>query len=54
MVVDELLTQGKRVRAVVRPATDPSGLKAPGAGIARGDMLDRRFGCHHDLRLVRI
>ncbi|MFI7014580.1 SDR family oxidoreductase [Streptomyces sp. NPDC050164] len=40
-VVDELLGRGKKVRALVRPATDANGLESPGGGeIARGDMLD--------------
>ena len=40
LVVDELLRQGKQVRALVRPATDPAGLEARGVEVARGDMLD--------------
>jgi uncharacterized protein YbjT (DUF2867 family) len=40
-VVDELLARGKEVRALVRPATDASGLEARGVDIARGDMLDK-------------
>ena len=40
LVVDELLARGKTVRALVRPATDPSRLEAKGVQIARGDMLD--------------
>lgn len=39
-VVDELLAQGKTVRALVRPATDACRLAAKGVQIARGDMLD--------------
>lgn len=40
LVVDELLAAGRPVRALVRPATDPSRLRAKGVEIARGDMLD--------------
>ncbi|MFJ4169759.1 SDR family oxidoreductase [Paenarthrobacter sp. NPDC089714] len=39
-VVDQLLTHGKPVRALVRDASDPSKLQAKGVEIARGDMLD--------------
>jgi uncharacterized protein YbjT (DUF2867 family) len=39
-VVDELLERGKSVRALVRPASDASGLESRGVEIARGDMLD--------------
>ena len=39
-VVDELVTRGKKVRALVRPGSDASALEAKGVGIARGDMLD--------------
>jgi len=39
-VVDALLARGRRVRALVRDGTDPSGLAAKGVEIARGDMLD--------------
>ncbi|MFF1303533.1 SDR family oxidoreductase [Streptomyces sp. NPDC058307] len=39
-VVDELLTRGKNVRALVRPTTDASRLEKRGVEIARGDMLD--------------
>ncbi|KRE67776.1 NAD-dependent epimerase [Arthrobacter sp. Soil736] len=39
-VVDELLTRGKSVRALVRPTSDASKLEAKGVEIARGDMLD--------------
>ncbi|SDB87159.1 Uncharacterized conserved protein YbjT, contains NAD(P)-binding and DUF2867 domains [Raineyella antarctica] len=39
-VVRELLARGKHVRALVRPATDASGLESAGVEIARGDMLD--------------
>ena len=38
-LVDELLAQGKTVRALVRPATDAGRLAAKGVQIARGDML---------------
>jgi len=40
-VVDALLALGKDVRALVRPATDASGLEARGVRVVRGDMLDR-------------
>lgn len=39
-VAMELLKRGKRVRALVRPGSDASGLEAGGVQIARGDMLD--------------
>jgi uncharacterized protein YbjT (DUF2867 family) len=39
-VVDELLARGKRVRALVRPASDAKRLVASGVEIARGDMMD--------------
>ncbi|MBO1268159.1 SDR family oxidoreductase [Arthrobacter cavernae] len=39
-VVDELLSRGKRVRALVRPASDAGKLEAKGVEVARGDMLD--------------
>ncbi len=39
-VVDELVARGRKVRALVRPATDASTLHARGVEIARGDMLD--------------
>lgn len=39
-VVDELLKRDKKVRALVRPATDPGALEKKGVEIARGDMLD--------------
>ncbi|MDX3116559.1 SDR family oxidoreductase [Streptomyces scabiei] len=39
-VVDELLTRGKNVRALVRPASDAGRLESRGVQIARGDMLD--------------
>ncbi|TNB74617.1 SDR family oxidoreductase [Arthrobacter sp. BB-1] len=39
-VVDELLARSKSVRALVRPGSDAGKLKAKGAEIARGDMLD--------------
>src|SRR4051794_22315937 len=39
-VVDELLERGKNVRALVRPASDPSRLESRGVEIARGDMLN--------------
>ncbi|MGW0515809.1 SDR family oxidoreductase [Crossiella sp. NPDC003009] len=39
-VVDELLGRGKKVRALVRPASDASQLESRGVQIARGDMLD--------------
>jgi uncharacterized protein YbjT (DUF2867 family) len=39
-VVDELLARGKRVRALVRPASDPRRLEQAGVEIARGDMMD--------------
>ncbi|MGW0877891.1 NmrA family NAD(P)-binding protein, partial [Streptomyces sp. NPDC002740] len=38
-VVDELLERGKKVRALVRPASDASRLESRGVQIARGDML---------------
>jgi uncharacterized protein YbjT (DUF2867 family) len=39
-VVTELLSRGKRVRALVRPTSDATGLEQAGAEIARGDMMD--------------
>lgn len=39
-VVDRLLANGKKVRALVRPASDAGKLQAKGVEIARGDMLD--------------
>lgn len=39
-VVDTLLGRGKRVRALVRPASDARKLESKGVEIARGDMLD--------------
>ncbi|MFJ4026639.1 SDR family oxidoreductase [Paenarthrobacter sp. NPDC089989] len=39
-VVDQLLTRGKPVRALVRETSDPSKLQAKGVEIACGDMLD--------------
>lgn len=39
-VVNELLSRGKTVRALVRPTSDASRLESQGVEIARGDMLD--------------
>jgi uncharacterized protein YbjT (DUF2867 family) len=39
-VVTELLSRGKRVRALVRPRSDAAQLEQAGAEIARGDMMD--------------
>ncbi|SDL95322.1 Uncharacterized conserved protein YbjT, contains NAD(P)-binding and DUF2867 domains [Arthrobacter sp. ov407] len=39
-VVDRLLARGKKVRALVRPASNAAKLEAKGVEIARGDMLD--------------
>lgn len=39
-VVTELLSRGKRVRALVRPASDAAGLQGAGVEIARGDMME--------------
>ncbi|WP_426300804.1 SDR family oxidoreductase [Arthrobacter sp. R-11] len=39
-VVDQLLSRGKRVRALVRPKSDAGKLESKGVEIARGDMLD--------------
>src|SRR5918997_325585 len=39
-VVTELLSRGKRVRALVRPASEAKTLEQAGAEIARGDMMD--------------
>src|SRR5918992_4986891 len=39
-VVTELHARGKRVRALVRPASDAKTLEQAGAEIARGDMMD--------------
>lgn len=43
MVVNNLLTRGHRVRALVRPSTDPAQLlkRFPSLEIVRGDMMDR-------------
>jgi uncharacterized protein YbjT (DUF2867 family) len=39
-VVDALLSRGKRVRALVRPASDATALTKAGVEIARGDMME--------------
>jgi uncharacterized protein YbjT (DUF2867 family) len=39
-VVAELLSRGKQVRALVRPASDAKRLERAGAEIARGNMMD--------------
>jgi uncharacterized protein YbjT (DUF2867 family) len=39
-VVTALLSRGKRVRALVRPASDAKRLEEAGVQIARGDMMD--------------
>jgi uncharacterized protein YbjT (DUF2867 family) len=39
-VVTELLSRGKRVRALVRPASDAKRLQRAGVEIAHGDMMD--------------
>lgn len=39
-VVTELLSRGKRVRALVRPNTDAGTLENQGVEVVRGDMLD--------------
>jgi uncharacterized protein YbjT (DUF2867 family) len=39
-VVTELLSRGKRVRALVRPTSDPKHLQRAGVEIAHGDMMD--------------
>ena len=39
-VVRALVAQGKRVRALVRPGSDPSALEAQGVAIVRGDLTD--------------
>ena len=39
-VVTELLSRGRPVRALVRPASDATRLEQAGAEIARGDMMD--------------
>jgi uncharacterized protein YbjT (DUF2867 family) len=39
-VVTELLSRGKRVRALVRPASDAARLERAGVEVARGDMMD--------------
>lgn len=39
-VVTELLSRGKRVRALVRPASDATRLEEAGVNVARGDMMD--------------
>jgi uncharacterized protein YbjT (DUF2867 family) len=39
-VVTALLSRGKRVRALVRPASDAARLERAGVQIARGDMMD--------------
>ena len=39
-VVTELLSRGKRVRALVRPTSDATRLQRAGVEIAHGDMMD--------------
>jgi uncharacterized protein YbjT (DUF2867 family) len=39
-VVDALLARGKKVRALVRPASNADKLEAAGVEIARGDLMD--------------
>src|SRR5215217_8302829 len=39
-VVTELLSRGKRVRALVRPTSDAKSLERTGTEILRGDMMD--------------
>ncbi|WP_415855737.1 SDR family oxidoreductase [Sinomonas sp. G460-2] len=39
-VVGALQSRGKAVRALVRPASDGSGLEARGAKVVRGDLMD--------------
>ena len=39
-VVDQLISRGKSVSALVRPGSDASALESKGVEIARGDMLD--------------
>jgi uncharacterized protein YbjT (DUF2867 family) len=39
-VVTELLSRGKRVRALVRPMSDAKRLEQAGAEIARGDIMN--------------
>ena len=39
-VVTELLSRGKRVRALVRPTSDAKRLEQAGVELARGDMMD--------------
>jgi uncharacterized protein YbjT (DUF2867 family) len=39
-VVTELLSRGKRVRALVRPTSNAARLEQAGVGIARGDMME--------------
>ena len=39
-VVAALLSRGKRVRVLVRPQSDATGLARTGAEIVRGDMMD--------------
>src|SRR6188472_3081798 len=39
-VVSELLSRGKRVRALIRPTSDAKRLESEGVEIARGDMMD--------------
>jgi uncharacterized protein YbjT (DUF2867 family) len=39
-VVDELLSHGKQVRALVRPTSDARGFESKGVATARGDMMD--------------
>ncbi len=39
-VIEALLARGKRVRALVRPTSDPTRLRVRGIDVARGDMLD--------------
>lgn len=41
-VVTELLSRGKRVRALVRPTSDAKSLERAGVEIVRGDMMDPR------------
>lgn len=40
-IVSKLVERGQRVRALVRPASDASGLEEQGVEIARGDLRDR-------------
>ena len=39
-VVSKLCMAGEQVSCLVRPATDDTGLRAGGAGVARGDLMD--------------